>query len=53
MIKIVLDACTPIDLNIPKIDFLETSLKCLDEEEIYISLVNFNEMFKDPKAKNT
>lgn len=44
MNKIVLDACVPIDLNIPKIDFLETCLKCLNDEEIYISLVNYEEI---------
>lgn len=50
-IKIVLDACVPIDLNIPKVDFLETCLRSLNEEEIYISLVNFNELKKDPKIQ--
>jgi len=42
--KIVIDACVAIDLDIPKVNFLEDFLDCLDEECILISSINFNEI---------
>lgn len=42
--KIVIDACVAIDMAIPRVNFLENFLDCLDEERILISSVNFNEI---------
>lgn len=44
MKKIVIDACVAIDLNIPKVNFLEQLLSCLGDECIFISSINFNEI---------
>ena len=43
MKKIVIDACVAIDLNIPKVNFLEDSLKHLSDDCVLISMVNFDE----------
>lgn len=51
MVKIVLDACVPIDLNMSKINILEICLNYLNEDKIYISSVNFDEI-KDIKVKD-
>jgi len=42
--KIVIDACVAIDMAIPRVNFLEDFLDCLDEESILISSVNFDEI---------
>lgn len=42
--KIVIDACVAIDMAIPRVNFLEEFLDCLDEENILISSVNFDEI---------
>ncbi|HJH28369.1 MAG TPA: hypothetical protein C5S51_01545 [Methanosarcinaceae archaeon] len=44
MKKIVIDACVAIDMAIPRVNFLEDFLDCLDEESILISSVNFDEI---------
>ena len=48
--KIVIDACVAIDLNIPKVNFLEDSLKHLSDDHVLISTVNFDEI-KDEEAQ--
>lgn len=42
--KIVIDACVAIDLNIPKVDFLEDFLKLMGDDNVLISTVNLNEV---------
>jgi len=41
--KIVIDACVAFDLNHPKVNFLDDSLKFLSEDIVLISTVNFEE----------
>lgn len=42
--KIVIDACVAIDLNIPKVNFLEEFLNCSNDNQILISSVNHGEI---------
>lgn len=42
---IVIDACVAIDLNIPKVRFLEEFLNCLGDDHVLISTVNFGEIY--------
>lgn len=44
VIKMVIDACVIIDLDNPHVNFIEGFLKCLGDDEIYISTVNFEEV---------
>lgn len=42
--KIVIDACVAIDLNIPKVNFLEEFINCSKDNQILISSVNHREI---------
>jgi predicted nucleic acid-binding protein len=42
--KIVIDACVAIDLNIPKVDFLEEFLNCSNDDQLLISSANYGEI---------
>jgi len=48
--NIVIDACVAIDLSIPQVNFIEGFLKCLGDDKVYISSVNFEEV-RDGKVK--
>lgn len=51
--KMVFDASSIIDLNINNVDFIIPTLNILKNDNLYISNINFNELYKNPDLQET